>query len=443
MSHSSRLLTIGALTAVGLSVLVMGALPRSLAQPPTRFLLARQVDQFPPNPLDVLPDAVLPQLPLREVQRQVEGLNQQAIERLQSGAAGKAFELWNQSLRLSRQLGPVAETKALARVGEIAWQRSNTQQVRYISQRLQQIQAGDIAAPAPSPTALSPTPLSESLLAELAVAYQVIRAPELALSVYNQALKRQLADPVVRFRLFNRIAQTHLDWFDYTKAAQVYQDLLSQAQAQNNPVNQMAYAYQLAYVYEQAKQPPGAIAALETLVSTYAKTPEPLLLADFQTRLAAQYQLNQQVALAETTYQAAYRTAIAQQQTGFAGDALRQLAAFYRQQQRFDAAIQVYDFLTTFEQESALNPYNAMDAYDRLGQIWLDQREKPQAIAAFQQGLVLAQSLNYREQYFRDRLAQISGKTDTPTAVPESATPESAAPESTKPQPVDAVTAPD
>ncbi|NJN49232.1 MAG: tetratricopeptide repeat protein [Alkalinema sp. RL_2_19] len=145
------------------------------------------------------------------------------------------------------------------------------------------------------------------------------------------------------------------------------------------------------------------------------KTPEPLLLADFQTRLAAQYERNQQVNLAEKTYQTAYRTAAAQVQTGFAGDALRQLGLFYQTQQRWDAAIQVYDFLTTFEQESTLNLYNAMDAYDRLGQVLLAKQAQPQAIEAFQQGLQLAQMLNYRTPIFyrspdpSDQIAGTSG----------------------------------
>jgi tetratricopeptide (TPR) repeat protein len=364
-----------------------------------RSATAAPPDRFPPNPLTLPANLDLPSAPSPELRRQIETLNQQAIAQLNAGDAKAAFALWNQQLRLSRVFGPIEEVKALAAVGQVAWERGDTQQVRYISQRLQQIQT----------TSQTKGDASESLLTELAAAYQVIRAPELALPVYNQGVKQAQQppqNPLRQFQLYNRIAQTHLDWFAYAKAAKVYGDLLAAATAQNDRPNQMAYAYQLAYVHEQSQRPAGAIAALETLIPLYATSPEPVLLARLQTRLADQYRLNQQLDLAEKTYQAAYRSAEAQQQPGFGGDALRQLGSLYRQQKRLDAAIQVYDFLSTFETAAGLNRYNAMDAYDRLGQVWLEKQSKPQAIAAFQQGLQLAQGLNYRVAYFTDRLAQ-------------------------------------
>ncbi|NJN49233.1 MAG: hypothetical protein HC805_04930 [Alkalinema sp. RL_2_19] len=263
------------ITVLLLATLVWGSL--NGASPSTAqaasILLARKVDRFPPNPLEVLPDevlpgATLPNLSAQELRRQLDSLNGQAMKQLQAGNTEAAFERWNQALRLSRTLGPVEETKALARVGEIAWDRNNTQQVRYIRQRLQQIQAtakDDAQAPLQDNT--------DGLLTELAVAYQAMRAPELALAVYDRALQsaQQQNQPRAAFQLLNRIAQTHLDWFDYNQATQVYQDLLAQAQTQNNTNNQIAYAYQLAYIYEQSKQPIGAIAALETLIPLYAQ----------------------------------------------------------------------------------------------------------------------------------------------------------------------------
>ncbi len=394
------------ITAAVISLPLMGciltfefSLNAALAESSSAVLLAQKADRFPPNPLTTEIDDPLPQVSRAALLLQMAELNQQALMRLQAENADAAFDLWNQELRLSRRLGPVEETKALARVGQIAWGRNNNQQVGYIGQRLQQIQTA----------ALQGTP-SATLLTELAIAYQVIRDPERALQVYDRQLEiaRQRRDATAEFQMLNQIAQTHLDWFGYVKAAKVYEDLLSQAREQNNPQNQLAYAYQLAYIYEQAKQPQAAIAALETLVELYAQTPEPLLLANFQVRLADQYRLTQQMQLAEVTYQAAYRTGEAQQQWGFAGDALRRLATFYRQQQRLDAAIQVYEFLTAFEQEIGLNPYNAMDAYDHLGQIFVEQASRENAIAAFQQGLQLAQGLEYRVEYFRDQIAKVT-----------------------------------
>jgi tetratricopeptide (TPR) repeat protein len=45
-----------------------------------------------------------------------------------------------------------------------------------------------------------------------------------------------------------------------------------------------------------------------------------------------------------------------------------------------------------------------MDAYDRIGQIYLEQKNYPQALAVFQKGLELAKSLQYQEAYFSDRI---------------------------------------
>jgi tetratricopeptide (TPR) repeat protein len=392
------------------------------APAPAKADKATPIDRFAPNPLLNAPerdpregDRATPRIPPSLLtgaakaaqQGTINSLNQQAQTRLQAGDSVAAFALWNQALQLTQALGPVEETKALAQVGLAAWERNQTQQVRYISQRLQQLQQEHIPSSASS---ASSNNTDRTLLTELAVAYQSIRAPELAIGVYRHRLTqaRQQRDNLAEFQTMNAIGQTHLDWFGYTQAVKVYQELLDQAQSQNDAINQMAYAYQLAYVHSQMKNPTGAIGALETLIPLYAKTPEPTLLADLQIRLADQYQANQQPQLAEASYQSAYRSAETLLQQGFAGDALRRLGKFYRAQNRPDAAIQVYDFLSTFEQTQTLNVYNAMDAYDQLGQVYLDQNALPQATNAFQQGLNLAQTMNYRQDYFRDRLTQLT-----------------------------------
>jgi tetratricopeptide (TPR) repeat protein len=359
--------------------------------------IAAPAEKFPSNPLLVPKDApAVPAIPKDKLRGDIARLNEQAAGQLQAGDRDKAFELWNQALQLSRGLGPEAEVRALAQVGLTAWEGNETRQVRYVSQRLQQIQTEN-------------TPGSQNLRTELATAYQGIRAPELALKVYDTNLKeaRQKRDALAEFQNMNAIGLTHLDWFGYTRAAKTYQELLDQAKAANDVPNQMAYAYQLAYIHEQKKQPKETIAALETLIPLYAPTPEPLLLANLQIRLAKQYQANDQATEAENTYQAAYRSAEVLLQPGYKGDALRLLGSFYRQQKRYDAAAQVYDFLSTFEQNDTQNYYNAMDAYDRLGQTWLDQQDIPKATIAFQQGLQIAQVLNYRTSYFSDRLAKL------------------------------------
>jgi hypothetical protein len=49
-----------------------------------------------------------------------------------------------------------------------------------------------------------------------------------------------------------------------------------------------------------------------------------------------------------------------------------------------------------------------MNVYDQMGQIYLERQEYAQALAAFQQGLVLAQSLKYQETYFARQIEVVN-----------------------------------
>jgi tetratricopeptide (TPR) repeat protein len=372
-------------------------------------------DRFTKNPLDLVTSPATTALSDRaqtELRVNLDNLDREAATQLQAGRPDDAFAQWNRNLVQRRRLGPTEETKALAQVGAIAWDRGNTIQVRWISERLQQIQA------------VPNNRLNPALLTELATAYQVIRAPELALSTYRDLLKeaRQSNDRLATFKTLNAIGQTHLQWFGYLRAAKIYQDLLTEAEANNDRDNQLAYLYQLAYIHERSAQPEKAATALQPLVVLYAETlnrpivqttpktagqtSQPNILAHLQLRLADNYAASKQIAPAEAAYQQAFKTAQAQFQIGYAGDALRHLGQFYRSQQRLDAAIQVYDFLATFEQDDTLNLYNAMNAYDELGQTYLLKQDKIKANAAFQLGLRLAQSLNWRVDYFTKQIAR-------------------------------------
>jgi tetratricopeptide (TPR) repeat protein len=366
-------------------------------------------DVFAPNPLEQKqPDPLLPQGELSESQRsalsnRLDELNAQAGERLKNGDAIGAFGLWNRELRLRRALGPVAETQALGRVGGTAWAQNDTNQVRIITARLGQIQA----ASAQHSTA---APNRTALLTALASAYQQVRAPKLQLSVLDQQLAdaRQQRDPVAEFNVMNQIGQLHLDWFGYTNAAKTYETLLATAQQQGDAQNQIAYLYQLAYIHEQARQPDRAIPVLAELIPRYAQLPDPKLLAALKLRLANHYAATNQIDAAEAAYQDTFTTAQTALQLGYAAESLRQLGQLYRRADRAEAALQVYDFLTTFDQEQLYDLYQAMYAYDQIGQIHLGQKAYPQALAAFQQALALAQQMASPQDYLLAQIAKVN-----------------------------------
>jgi tetratricopeptide (TPR) repeat protein len=53
-----------------------------------------------------------------------------------------------------------------------------------------------------------------------------------------------------------------------------------------------------------------------------------------------------------------------------------------------------------------------MNTYDRIGQIYLELKDYPQALAAFQKGLEIATALRHQEAYFTaqiDRVQKESG----------------------------------
>lgn len=109
------------------------------------------LDKFPPNPLEItINDPILPNLPnkreltateLQKLRTDLDGLNQEAQMTMQREDKKKAFEIWNRELRLRRFLGTLSEVEALSRVGEIAWNQNEREEVRYISKRLQVIQS--------------------------------------------------------------------------------------------------------------------------------------------------------------------------------------------------------------------------------------------------------------------------------------------------------------
>jgi len=115
------------------------------------------------------------------------------------------------------------------------------------------------------------------------------------------------------------------------------------------------------------------------------------------------------VNLAEQNYQEAFKLAQPVFQLAYASDALRKLGALYRSHDRLDAALQVYEYLAGVQQQT-YDTYGLMEAYDQMGQIYLARKAYPQALTAFNQGLVAAKQLNYRTDYFTSQIQQVSQK---------------------------------
>lgn len=379
----------------------------------------QQADKFPPSPLEITtPDPLLPPLrdkqPLslpeqQKLEMALDELNQEAAAKLQTGDKVAAFEIWNRELRLRRYLGAVAEVQALSRVGEIAWNRSDRQQLYYISQRLQAIQKQ--AQPQKSKTQTS---VDLELLQALGVAYQKVRSPKPAIEVYNQVLAtvRQQKDTSAEIDTLKTLAELHLSWFNYAQAAATYEELLKFATSTGERQDELTYLQQLAYIYQQAKQPQKSIDVLSKLQEIYSQNDHQTQLPTLQLAIAANYEIlakdNADLLLeAFKHYQEAYTTAWQLQQYGRAAEAVQKLIPLYRSQGQIDAALQTSQILLEVEARAA-NYYGMMQAYDQMGQLYLYKQDYPPALTAFNDGLEIARRLKHQEAYFTQQIEKVS-----------------------------------
>jgi len=371
------------------------------------------LDKFPPNPLEItLPDLLLPNLPdkrqltlteLQKLRTDLDGLNQEAQVTLQGGDKKKAFEVWNRELRLRRYVGTLSELEALLRVGEIAWNQNEREEVQYISQRLQVIQS-EIGKQ-------KSTDLQ--LWKSLGNAYEKIRLPKLGILAYEQVLilVKQQKDLSGEIETLKNIGELHLSWFDYPQAANTYQKLLDLAINQGDKTNELGYLQQLAYIYTRGKQPQAAIDILNKLAQVYTRERNLDEIPALKLAIAANYESLAQEnpnlkQLAFDNYQAAYTTAWQLEQYARASEALEKLIAFYRSQKQVDSALETSKILIE-TQTLANNFYGLMLAYGEIGNLYLERREYAQALTAFQKGLEIAQQLKYQESYFTKQIEKL------------------------------------
>ncbi|MBE9011138.1 hypothetical protein IQ250_13060 [Pseudanabaenaceae cyanobacterium LEGE 13415] len=373
----------------------------------------QQPDRFS-NPLELkTPDPLLPgglNRPLSEAEKQtlrtaLEQLNNEASAKLRSGDTLGAFNIWNRELRLRRALGLLEEVQALGRVGNIAWVQNQSIQVRFITNRLSAIQT-QLQQPLKNQTTL---PERSQVFPALGIAFQQVRSPGLALNVYQQMLTeaRSRKDPIAEVNLLNTIGQLHLSWFDYPNAIATYTELLNLAKSRNDAANIELNLVQLAYVHEQARQPAQAVTYQQQLIELYQRNPQQAsLIAPLKIRQADNFAAANQLEAAEKAYQEAFQLAQPLVQLAYASDALRKLGALYRSNNRLDAALQVYEYLASVQQQ-AYNSFGVMDAFDQIGQIQLQRKALPEAANAFRQGLELAKQVNYRVDYFTEQIQKI------------------------------------
>jgi len=389
------------------------------------------LDQFSPNPLEITtPDPLTPTSEsLSSTQRDelsaaLDGLNLEAVAKQQAGDGVGAFEIWFRELRIRRYLGPAAEIAALSRVGSVAWSSGKTLELKFITQRLQAIQK----------QVKSQVPANTELLPALAAAFQQVRAKGPTVEVYQQILDnaRQREDILDQGQTLKAIGQIHINWLSYDKAAPVYEELATLIQenralfatnsAVTNPTvtagngappqpvtppTEVDALRQLAYVYQQSKQPLKAIAAREKLTSVYVNLQNPSAIPPLKIAIAADYQSLGQINLAAQYYQEAYNLAVPIQQYAQASEALDKLALLYRSQKQWEPTLRIYKMQLLLE-ERADNLYGLMNAYDNIGQVYQEMKDYNKALESYQKGLEVAKRLGHRQEYFARKIQKVN-----------------------------------
>jgi tetratricopeptide (TPR) repeat protein len=389
------------------------------------------LDQFSPNPLEITtPDPLTPASEsLSSTQRDeliaaLDELNLEAAAKLQAGDGAGAFEIWFRELRLRRYLGPAAEIAALSRVGSVAWSNSKNLELQLITKRLQAIQK----------EVKSQVPVNTELLPALAAAFQQVRAKGPTVEVYQEILEnaRQNQDILAQGQILKAIALIHVNWLSYDKAASVYEELATLIQenralfAANSAVPNSAVVAgngappqpvtpptevdtlrQLAYVYQQSKQPLKAIAAREKLASVYLNLQNASAIPALKFAIATDYQTIGQINLAAQYYQEAYNLAVPIQQYAQASEALEKLALLYRSQKQWEPTLRIYQMQLLLE-ERAYNFYGLMNAYDNIGQVHQEMTAYDKALEAYQKGLEVAKRLGHKQEYFAKKIQKVN-----------------------------------
>ena len=364
-------------------------------------------NEFAPNPLEIrsTDDPLLPRTDRRRIltsseratlSTALDQLNASAAAKFQAGDRVGAFEIWYRELRLRRYIGPLSEVQALGRVGAIAWQQNTRSDVQIITKRLQTIQLeaqkkpqGDL-----------------ELLRSLGSAYQQVNAPQLAVGVYEQILAsaRQQQDVATQETILLTLADLNISYFEYTKAADNYRELLRLAEEKSDRIKQVAYLKQLAYIYDQTKQYQLAIKTKQQLIDNQQDL---LQIPALKLSIGDNYATLGLLEQAAQNYQEAYTFAFQQEMYSSAGSALQKLANLFQNSNQMQQALEVYQNLLSVN-ALAKDAYATMNAYDQIGKIYLTLKDYPQALNAFQQGLQIAKGLQYREAYFAQQIEQVT-----------------------------------
>ena len=328
---------------------------------------------------------------------QLDQLAAEAEAAYQLGESDRAFALWRREVRLRRILGYESELAAIQRVSVRVWETGRTLEAQLLTLRLGEIQADLLGQTQPDLT----------LVAALAAAFEGLQDIDSAITVYDTLLGRaaEAGNPAQQIQLLERIGDLQTRWFRFEAAATTYNRLLSLL-GSSAPNRRLAYLERAIYAHENAGRLERAIAFQQELLRYYTSQNDAAARVPLQLAIARNYRDAERFDLAWTYYQATYSLALELEHISYARDVLADLTDIYALLERPE------DVQYLLEQQLAVERlsyggYGIMTVFGQLGQFHEVQGDIPAAIAAYQEGLILATYLNHRQAYFLNRIQRL------------------------------------
>ena len=323
----------------------------------------------------------------KRIREKIKNLELQANQKLREGQVKEAFKLWFRQLRLYRAIDFTTEIIALGKVGETAWQNNRGNELKVITQRLKDIYREQQTNNFTDAKALK----------ELAIAWQKSRNINNAIAVYQILLERAYKEDNLQLekKYLVTLGKLYLSKFDYTRAATIYEDLLSGDRYKITSENREVYLSKLISIYGYTKQPELAIVTKKKLIDRYIAAGKNYLVGKIKLSLAKDYQSLENRELAIVAYKEAVDIGQSLQQLALTSEALESLGSLYQQQEQYSLALETYQRLLELERK-ADNSYGVMNGYKQLGQLYLILEEYQQASIAFNRGLEIARLLDYQ-----------------------------------------------
>ena len=343
-----------------------------------------------------------------ELEAELDLLSAEAESLYLRGQTELAYQTWVREIRLRRILGYAEEIQAMQRVGLRVWEDSRTQETQLFTLRLRQIQA-DL---------LSQELLRISLLEEIAAMFEILRDVDSAIALYETLVVKaaQVNNQAERQRLLENLANLQESWFRFEVAGKTYQSLIV-ANGTGDPLKQVQYLQGAIRNYQGAGQLDTAIGYQRRLLAQYEATGTIQPIPTLMLAIARNYRDLDELEQARTYYLTTYSTALGQNQSDIAREAVQDLADVYLALERTDDVLYLYEQRIALERIS-YNGYGIMQVFEQLGQLYETEEDPDAAISAYREGLVIANHLGHREAYFSYKLLQLLYAQDRLAVVP-------------------------